>query len=115
MPAKRRSLLAAVRNRMRHREATQADQAPAARTRAPVASPSPPAAAGHELDQLVAEARYHRDRFELYRARVISASTAATSSTRLRELERTATSAEERLAQARRTLVSSRGPRVIAA
>ena len=107
MPAKRRSLLAAVRNRMRHREATHEVRAPTARTRVPVASPSPPAAADHELDQLVAEARYHRDRFELYRARVISASSAATSSTRLRELERTATGAEERLAHARRTRSSA--------
>ena len=55
-----------------------------------------------ELEQLVAEARYHRDRFELYRARVTSGSSAATSLGRLRELERTATAAAERLADARR-------------
>jgi hypothetical protein len=106
MTAKRRSLLAAVRHRRRDPDAPQEVVAPAAPTRAR----TPPAAADHELDQLVAEARYHRDRFELYRARVISASTAATSSTRLRELERTATGAEERLAQARRTRASAARP-----
>jgi hypothetical protein len=58
--------------------------------------------ADHELEQLAAEARYHRDRFELYRARVISASPVATSTTRLRDLERTATAAADRLTHARR-------------
>jgi hypothetical protein len=56
----------------------------------------------HELEQLAAEARYHRDRFQLYRARVISGSSMATSPARLRELERTATAAAERLAHAKR-------------
>jgi hypothetical protein len=106
MPAKRRSLLAAVRNRMRARDATQEIVAPTA----PARPPSRPAPADNELDQLIAEARYHRDRFELYHARVISASTAATSSTRLRELERTATGAEERLAHARRARASASRP-----
>ena len=55
-----------------------------------------------ELERLTEEARYHRDRFELYRARVVSGSSAATSLTRLRELERTATAAADRLAHARR-------------
>ena len=62
-------------------------------------SPVPP---DHELEQLVAEARYHRDRFQLYRARVISGSRVATSPARLRELERTAVAAEQRLAHAQR-------------
>ena len=57
----------------------------------------------HEREQLVAEAQYHRDRFQLYRARVRSGSRMATSPARLRELERTATAAEERLAHARRS------------
>jgi hypothetical protein len=56
----------------------------------------------HELEQLAAEASYHRDRFRLYRARVMSGSSIATSPARLRELERTATAAAERLAHARR-------------
>lgn len=57
----------------------------------------------HELEHLEAEARYHRDRFDLYQARVVSGSSAATSMTRLRELERTATAAADRLAHAQRT------------
>jgi len=56
-----------------------------------------------ELERLTEEARYHRDRFDLYHARVVSGSSAATSLTRLRELERTATAAADRLAHARRT------------
>lgn len=59
-----------------------------------------------ELERLEAEARYHRDRFDLYRARVISGSSLPTSPARLRELERTATAAAERLAQARRERAS---------
>ena len=56
----------------------------------------------HDLEQLAAESRYHRDRYQLYRARVMSGSAAATSPARLRQLERTATAAAERLAHARR-------------
>jgi hypothetical protein len=56
-----------------------------------------------ELEQLEAEAHYHRDRFNLYQARVISGSSVATSATRLRELKRTATAAAERLAHARKS------------
>jgi hypothetical protein len=63
--------------------------------RSPVSTP--------DLEQLEAEARYHRDRYELYRARVVSGSSRLTSPTRLRELERTATAAAERLAHARRS------------
>jgi hypothetical protein len=44
-----------------------------------------------------AEARYHRDRLALYRARVLSAK--PTSSGRLRELERNAAAAETRKAR----------------
>jgi hypothetical protein len=46
-----------------------------------------------------AEARYHRDRLALYRARVLSAK--PTSNGRLRELERNAAAAETRLRHAR--------------
>jgi hypothetical protein len=100
----RKGLLAAVRGRMRvqavAREAEKATPAPRPR----------PAEAPHdaELEQLEAEARYHRDRFDLYHARVISGSSVATSATRLRELKRTATAAAERLAHAR---MSRRGSR----
>jgi hypothetical protein len=54
-----------------------------------------------ELEHLEAEARYHRERYELYRARIMSGN-AATTLGRLRELERTATAAADRLAHARR-------------
>ena len=50
------------------------------------------------LDMLDAEARYHRDRLALYRARVYA--NKPTSATRLRELERTAAAADARLAHA---------------
>jgi hypothetical protein len=101
---KRRSLLAAVRDRMRQLAAVpQADAAPATRAGAPPAPrPARRAAPDEELERLAAEARYHRDRFELYRARVISGSSRATSSVRLRDLEHAATGAEERLAHAKR-------------
>ena len=62
-----------------------------------------------ELEQLEAEARYHKDRFDLYQARVISGRRVATSATRLRELKRTATAAAERLAHARRKRKRSSG------
>ena len=96
-----RRRLAAVRERMRiqavAREAEEARPAASAPRRRP-----PESLPDAELDQLEAEARYHRDRHDLYRARVISGSSAATSTTRLRELKRTATAAAERLAHARR-------------
>jgi hypothetical protein len=63
----------------------------------------------HDLEQLAAEARYHRERYQLYRARVISGSSMATSATRLRELERTATAAAERLAHAKRADLDREG------
>ncbi len=102
---KRARLLAAVRDGMRssRRRHELEDHPPVA------VSPRPtlprPEAQGHddELERLTHEARYHRDRFDLYHARVVSGSSTATSLTRLRELERTATAASDRLAQARRT------------
>lgn len=98
----RRGLLAAVRDRMgtdtlaRDGEETTP---PAPPPRRPPAEPPRDA----ELERLEAEARYHRDRFNLYHARVVSGSSLATSATRLRELERTATAAVERLAHARKS------------
>jgi hypothetical protein len=68
----------------------------------PPPQPAQPSRPDPILEQLAAEASYHRDRYELYRARVVSGSPAATSLGRLRELERSATAAEERLAHARR-------------
>jgi hypothetical protein len=99
---KRKRLISAVRERMR----TQAS-ARAAEDAVAIPSPASPARARRgsvpdpELEQLQAEARYHRNRFELYRARVISGSRTPTSATRLRELEGTATAAADRLAHAR--------------
>jgi hypothetical protein len=53
----------------------------------------------HELQQREAEARYHRDRAALYRARLLTARPASPS--RLRELERISAAADARLRQAR--------------
>jgi hypothetical protein len=52
------------------------------------------------LDELRAQARFHRERRDLYRARTYGPR--ETSPTRLRELERAATLAEERLRFAER-------------
>jgi hypothetical protein len=54
--------------------------------------------------RLEAEARYHRDRLALYRARVFSSK--PTSPTRLRELERTSRAADARLQAAKSRLSS---------
>jgi hypothetical protein len=63
-------------------------------------APSTAARVGdRDLEMLDAEARYHRDRLALYRARVYAHK--PTSATRLRELERTAAAAGTRLAHAR--------------
>jgi hypothetical protein len=98
----RRGLLAAVRDRMRtQRRARDTEEATPPPPRPPRRPPDPPR--DTELEQLEAEARYQRDRFNLYHARVVSGSMVATSATRLRELERRATAASERLAQARKS------------
>ena len=90
----------AVRERMRRRDASEAAVAATPPPRAPVrrARPAPP---DHQLEQLAAEAQYHRNRYELARARVVSASPRATTPGRLEALERSAIAAEERLAHAR--------------
>jgi hypothetical protein len=51
------------------------------------------------MEQRLAEARYARERYDLYRARVYGG-VRATSLTRLRELERACEAAEERLRHA---------------
>ena len=48
-----------------------------------------------DLEELRAAARYHRERYDLYRARAYGQR--PVSETRLRELERVATAAAERL------------------
>lgn len=52
------------------------------------------------LETLRAEARYHRQRLDLYRAKMYGPQ--LTSATRLRELQRSCESAEARLAAAKR-------------
>ena len=97
----RKRLLGSVRDRLRRRGVTRE------RVEETTAPPPPPRRAPDtppdaELARLEAEARYHRDRFNLYHGRVVSGSSVPTSAARLRELERTATAASERLAHARR-------------
>jgi|1185.fasta_scaffold14804_2 hypothetical protein len=58
----------------------------------------PPAVA--DLSDLEAQAQYHRERLALYRARMHGAH--PTSMSRLRELERAAAAADDRLSTARR-------------
>lgn len=53
------------------------------------------------IEELEAEARYHRERYDLYRAKAYGPR--ATSPSRLRELELAHRAAESRLRQARRT------------
>ena len=53
---------------------------------------------GPGLEELAADARYHRRRYDLYRAKAYSGR--PTSETRLREYERACASAERRLASA---------------
>ena len=56
---------------------------------------SPRSDASPDLERLEAEARYHRERLALYRARVYGGR--LTSDTRLRELQRTAEAADARV------------------
>jgi hypothetical protein len=56
--------------------------------------------AADHLDELRAQARYHRQRLDLYRAKILSGR--PTTPTRLRELEQAAALAAERLAHAER-------------
>lgn len=79
----------------RRRPAPAPVQSPPPRVADPVAPPPPP-----DFGDLEAQARYHRDRLSLYRARMHG--THETSVERLRELERTSAAADERLKTARR-------------
>ena len=101
MPS-RSSLFPRVRRLMRREAARRATHngPPAA---AILSEPRAPNTAAEVDDQnlamLDAEARYHRDRLALYRARAYASK--PTSATHLRELERTAAAAGTRLAHAR--------------
>ncbi len=57
------------------------------------------------LEILAAEARYHRQRYDLYRAKMYGPR--PTSESRLRELQRGCESAERRLAEAKAALRAS--------
>ena len=61
-----------------------------------------PGRAGRRLEQLQAEAHYHRQRLELYRSRLYGGR--AVSVARLEEFERTSAAAADRLDQARQEL-----------
>jgi hypothetical protein len=63
--------------------------------------PPVPVPKAADLSDLEAQARYHRDRLALYRARVQGSH--PTSTVRLRELERAAAAADDRLRTARRS------------
>ena len=62
--------------------------------------PTPPArqSSSRPIEELRDEARYHRQRYELYQAKVYGSR--PTSASRLRELERAARDAQERLERA---------------
>jgi hypothetical protein len=96
----RTRLIHAVRDRMRRRTASEAEVTAARPRRPPVprARPAPP---DLHLEQLAAEAQYHRNRYELARARLVSGNPRATTPGRIHALERSAVAAEERLAHAR--------------
>jgi len=74
--------------------------APVATPPSPAPPPRPAAAAPADFSDLENQARYHRERLGLYRARMHGAH--ATSVERLHELERASTRADERLKTARR-------------
>jgi hypothetical protein len=103
MPS-RSSLFPRVRGLMRRDAARREahDDPPAAVAAIPTQRDAPSSTArgdDQNLESLDAEARYHRDRLALYRARVYAGK--PTSAKRLRELERAAAGAAARLAHAR--------------
>ena len=109
MPS-RSSLITRVRRLMRREAARREaqDDRPAAVATIPTQTRAPSTMArgdDQNLETLEAEARYHRDRLALYRARVYA--NKPTSATRLRELERTSAGADARLQHARRRRTSS--------
>ena len=81
--------------RIRWRRATTRPPVKTVRHAPPAASPAPA-----DLGDIEAQARYHRDRLALYRARMQGSH--PTSMVRLGELELTATAAAERAHTARR-------------
>jgi len=82
---------------LRRRRTSGPAVAPTARPSTP---PAPTVAAEPDFSDLENQARYHRDRAALYRARMHGSGD--TSVGRLQELERAAAAADERLRTARR-------------
>ena len=102
----------AARRKERRRGGSRTDPVPTP----PVARPASPRVAlpAPDLQEIEAQARYHRDRLALYRARVLSAK--PTSTARLHELQRISTAADARLRDAARRdgsdgPVNQHGPR----
>jgi hypothetical protein len=106
---RRTPLLSRVRSLMQRESARRAAETTVSTT--PPPAPREPAArtpdrSDPSLETLEAEARHHRSRLALYRARLYAGK--PTSPTRLRELERTSAGADARL-RARRRVESDRG------
>lgn len=84
---------------------TRTPPGPSARPDIPRAAKPVPPARDTALEQLMAEARYHRERFDLYTAKTYGPR--ATSSKRLRELQRASEGAAARLAAAKAARVQA--------
>ncbi len=83
------------------RRAARVARVPIAPERTPPASRDVAALPAPDLSELEAQAKYHRDRLALYRARMLSAR--PTSTARLRDLQRASAAADARLRHARLT------------
>jgi hypothetical protein len=93
-------LLSRVRGVLHRRaEAPAAEPVPAAPAPEAPAPAPPPALPAPDLPELEREARYHRERLALYRARATTGRPVDLG--RQRELQRTSDAAEERLRHAR--------------
>jgi hypothetical protein len=88
-------MLSRVRDLTRRRDAIVQRHASASPARPHAPRPAPAPRLDPELERREAEARYHRERLALYRARVLSGR--PSSLARLRELERVSAAATERL------------------
>jgi hypothetical protein len=91
-----------ARRSRRHKRGSRTAQDPAPPGPRPATRPAVARVAlpAPDLQEVEAQARYHRDRLALYRARVLSAK--PSSAARLRELQRISTAADARLRDAAR-------------
>jgi len=102
MVQRRARMMSRVRDLLRRREPAGPSHSSAPPAGPPSRRPARPARAPRhdaELERSQAEARYHRERLTLYRARVLSAR--PSSLARLRELERISAAATARLKRLR--------------